>query len=330
VSAPIIAFFNNKGGVGKTSAVYHLAWMYAELGHTVLAADLDPQANLTAAFLDEDSLESLWDDRDRPNTIYRAIRPLIRGTGDVTASETLAVADGLSLLVGDLDLSLMEDDLSDAWPGAMDGRERAFRVLASFWTVLQRSAADAAASLVLVDLGPNLGALNRAALIAADHIVVPLCADVFSLRGLSNLGPRLREWREQWSDRRSRCPTGAPEIPEGTMQPLGYVVLQHSIRLDRPARAYERWVDRIPTVYAEAVLNQPGASADSFASDPNCLGLLKHYRSLMPMAHEARKPIFHLRPADGAIGAHMQGVLAARQDFEILARSIAERRGLWS
>ena len=132
MSAPIIAFFNNKGGVGKTSAVYHLAWMYAELGHTVLAADLDPQANLMAAFLDEDSLESLWDDRDRPNTIYRAIRPLIRGTGDVTASETLAVADGLSLLVGDLDLSLMEDDLSDAWPGAMDGRERAFRVLASF------------------------------------------------------------------------------------------------------------------------------------------------------------------------------------------------------
>ena len=34
-----IAFFNNKGGVGKTTLVYHLAWMYA---------DLDPQANLTA------------------------------------------------------------------------------------------------------------------------------------------------------------------------------------------------------------------------------------------------------------------------------------------
>ena len=43
-----IAFFNNKGGVGKTSLVYHLALMYAEIGVSVVAADLDPQANLTA------------------------------------------------------------------------------------------------------------------------------------------------------------------------------------------------------------------------------------------------------------------------------------------
>ena len=49
-----IAFFNNKGGVGKTTLVYHLAWMYSELGFSVVAADLDPQANLSAIFLSED------------------------------------------------------------------------------------------------------------------------------------------------------------------------------------------------------------------------------------------------------------------------------------
>ena len=54
-----IAFFNNKGGVGKTSLVYHLAWMYAELGLSVIAADLDPQANLTSMFIDEDQLATL-------------------------------------------------------------------------------------------------------------------------------------------------------------------------------------------------------------------------------------------------------------------------------
>ena len=37
-----IAFFNNKGGVGKTSLVYHVAWMLAEHGVRVVAADLDP------------------------------------------------------------------------------------------------------------------------------------------------------------------------------------------------------------------------------------------------------------------------------------------------
>ena len=37
-----LAFFNTKSRVGKTSLVYHLAWMYAELGVRVIAADLDP------------------------------------------------------------------------------------------------------------------------------------------------------------------------------------------------------------------------------------------------------------------------------------------------
>ena len=46
-----ITFFNNKGGVGKTSLIYHLAWMFAERGIKVLAVDLDPQANLTSMFL---------------------------------------------------------------------------------------------------------------------------------------------------------------------------------------------------------------------------------------------------------------------------------------
>jgi cellulose biosynthesis protein BcsQ len=56
MSAPVIAFFNNKGGLGKTSLVYHLAWMMAEKRLRVVAADLDPQANLTANFLSEDRL----------------------------------------------------------------------------------------------------------------------------------------------------------------------------------------------------------------------------------------------------------------------------------
>ena len=61
-----IAFFNNNGGVGKTSLVYHLAWMYADLGVPVVAADLDPQANLTRMFLDEERLEELWPDGAHP------------------------------------------------------------------------------------------------------------------------------------------------------------------------------------------------------------------------------------------------------------------------
>jgi cellulose biosynthesis protein BcsQ len=59
MTAPVLTFFNNKGGVGKTSLIYHLAWMFSSLGKRVVAVDLDPQANLTAAFLDEETIEDL-------------------------------------------------------------------------------------------------------------------------------------------------------------------------------------------------------------------------------------------------------------------------------
>ena len=66
----------------------------------------------------------------------------------------------------------------------------------------------------------------------------------------------------------------------------------------------------------------------SIPEDPENLALLKHYRSLMPMGQEARKPVFHLKAADGAIGAHTSAVRDAYRDFKQLATSIASRIGL--
>jgi len=56
-----------------------------------------------------------------------------------------------------------------------------------------------------------------------------------------------------------------------------------------------------------------------------CLATVKHFRSLVPMAQEARKPIFALTPADGAIGSHAAAVQDAYRDFEMLARKIMEK-----
>ncbi len=328
MSTTVISFFNNKGGVGKTSLVYHLAWMYVALGVRVVAADLDAQANLTAAFLDEDRLEALWPDGSHPDTIFGAVHPLMRGVGDIADPRLEQIEDRLALLVGDLSLSSFEDQLSEAWPKCSDGDERAFRVISAFWRIMQQTAVAHQADVILMDLGPNLGAINRAALIAADYVIVPLSPDLFSLQGLRNLGPTLRRWRKEWNERRGKNPAADLPLPEGRMQPAGYIVLQHSVRLDRPVKAYDRWIAKIPEVYRNEVLDEPGGSGISVAKDPHCLALLKYYRSLMPLAQEAHKPIFHLKPADGAIGAHVQAVKSASQDFQQLAEKIAVQTGV--
>lgn len=324
-----IAFFNNKGGVGKTSLAYHLSWMFAELGLPVVAADLDPQANLTSMFVDDDRLEALWPEGAHTKTVFGAIQPLLEGTGDIASPHVESITEHIGLLVGDLALSTSEHELTSQWPDCLDRKPRAFRVLSAFWRVLEQAAQERGASVVLVDVGPNLGAINRAALIAAEHVIIPLAADLYSLQGLRNLGPTLRRWRDEWSERRPRNPVEGLSLPPGQMMPAGYVLMQHAVRLDRPVKAYDRWMARIPAVYREAVLNEPAVEVSlAVRDDPHCLATLKHYRSLMPLAQEARKPMFFLKPADGALGGHAKAVQDCYQDFRVLAQTISDRCGV--
>ncbi len=332
MSAPVLTFFNNKGGVGKTSLVFHLAWMFSEMGKRVVAIDLDPQANLTSAFLPETTLEELWEPTVPPTqatTIFRCIKPLTQ-VGDIAPPATQTINPNLFLVPGDLALAGFEDQLSGAWGDAMgsnqDNLYRPFRLLTAFWQVAQMAATAHQADLILADVGPNLGAINRSALIGSDHVVIPLAADLFSLQGLRNLGPTLTAWRADWRRRTTNWDSPGFELPAGRMHPEGYILMQHMERLSRPVKAYKKWGDRIPGTYRESVMGQtPGTGLLTKANDGNCLARLKHYRSLVPMAQEVHKPIFHLNSADGAIGSHSQAVRDAWSDFKALAVAIDAR-----
>ena len=319
-----IAFFNNKGGVGKTTLLYHLAWMYSELGVRTVALDLDPQSNLTSMFLSEDRLGELWENPADGNTIVAAVAPLLEeGTGDVQLPHLEKVSRNLALVPGDLGLARMEDELSTQWPNCLEGVAKAFRITSALHRAVTLAAKAFNAELALIDVGPNLGALNRCAVIAADHVTVPLVPDLFSLQGLRNLGPTLRKWRAGWQKRLEEAPTNLTELPSGAMEAAGYVVLQHAVRQSRPVKAYLRWAERIPAEYRKAMRLPAEENGLTLDNDPNCLAQLKHYRSLMPLSMEAGKPIFHLKPADGAIGAHVAAVTECGHDFRRLARRLA-------
>jgi len=322
-----IALFNNKGGVGKTSLVYHLAWMFRELQLKTVAVDLDPQANLSTFFLDENDIERVWLSAE-VTTVWEAIRPLYERTGDIAELHFEVVDDFIALIPGDLGLSTFEDELSGSWVATLGGNAGAFRVLTAFARLIGQVGERFGADVALVDLGPNLGAINRAALIACDHVVLPLGPDLFSLQGLRNVGPSLRDWRREWGElRRPKAPQGLA-TPEGGMRPAGYVMMRHAVRLDRPVKAYEHWIGKVPGVYRSEVLAEPVPAGLTIETDAHCLAQLKDYRSLMPMAQETRKPMFLLKPGDGAIGGHQAAVQTCYQDFRALAHAIAARCGL--
>jgi len=315
-----IALFNNKGGVGKTTLAYHLAHMTSRLRWRVLAADLDPQANLTSAFFDESQLELFWDPEGK-DTVLAGVEPMLRGLGDIDIPEPREVAENLWVLPGELGLSRFEDKLSDAWPRGYEGDEGALRITTAFYRMLQGAAYRVGADVVLIDVGPNLGAINRAALLATDSFIVPLAADLFSLQGLRNLGPTFRSWRENWTKNvLPRIPPGL-SVPSGSIRPVGYVILQHAVRLDRPVKAYNRWLRRIPTEFHASVLGSPDDSV-TIDTDPYHLASVRNFRSLMPLAQDARKPMFDLRAADGALGSTSRLVQTCFRDFEALARTV--------
>lgn len=320
-----IIFFNNKGGVGKTTLVYHFTFMLAELGHKCLAVDLDPQANLTSMFLSDEELERIYSQDIDKETLISGIKPLDRGIGDIAPVKVHNITSNIGLLAGDQDLSLFEDKLIESWVKCIDGDEAAFRITTSLSRIIEKEASRFDAEYCIIDVGPNFGALNRAVLIATDYIIVSVAADLFSLQGLKNLGRRLNIWKDEWRDRVSRNRATDLSLPNGNIKPLGYVVMQHGIKESRPVQSYLRWANRIPSVFNEFVLGGTNNSEIKVENDHNCLALLKHYHSLIPMAMEVRKPIFLLKPADGAIGAHYQAVLRAYADFKLLTEKILER-----
>jgi cellulose biosynthesis protein BcsQ len=318
----------NNGGAGQAALAYHLSHMFSINGCKVLAVDLDPQANLSTFFLKEERLEELWSDEAHEGTIQGVLWPLISQKGDIAEPQVERISDGISLLVGDLGLSRFEDILAEAWGRCMTGESSAYKPMSAFYRAMLMSANKNNSDLVIIDIGPNLGPINRSALISADYILIPVGADLFSLQGLKNIGPTLRGWKESWSSLLKKNQNIGLPLPQAIMEPIGYVVLQNWMTLNRVGKLFGGWLDKIPSVFREAVLGESNKYKSFTGYDSYCLAVIKNYRSLMLMAMEARKPIFQLLPSDGAIGAHIYAVRDCYETFHGLVKQISSKLNL--
>jgi len=154
---------------------------------------------------------------------------------------------------------------------------------------------------------------------------------LFSLQGLRNVGPTLKDCRRDWHLVRERGIAGKPqeELLPHDFVPLGYLIQQHLARADRPVARYARWAASIPSDYRRFVLEQdPAPVGVSFEQDEHCLALIPHCASLVHIAQQARKPIFDLKQADGIGGGQIQAVACCRDHFTKIARRRLERLGI--
>lgn len=319
-----VAFFNNKGGVGKTTLLCNVAaFLASELGKRVLVVDADPQCNATQLMLGEDEVFNIYDS-PKSYTIYSIIHPLSIGKGYSERIKPLNVMDyGVDLIPGDPRLALKEDLLSKDWQDAVSGDIRGLRttyLFSEFLTKCERF------DFVLFDMGPSLGSINRSVLLACDFFLSPMSIDIFSLKAIENISMALQGWRK-------RLEGGLNQADESLMSDIpnrqafrimfsGYVAQQYIQKTKdgekRAVAAYENIMKRIPksinTHFVEK-LQTPNKSIEYE------IGTIPNLYSLIPMAQTAHKPIFSLKAKDGVRGAHFNKV----RDAEKIFRNVATR-----
>lgn len=324
-----VAFFNPMGGVGKTTLVYHLAWMFAANEMRVLAVDLDPQAELTSLFLDEDVLDTLWTDETVRGSIVTSLSNALGESNDADGLTLREIDSNLHLLPGHLGLSQFEELLSESWSRCLEGDIEAFRATTALYHVIHRAALAVEANIVLVDTGPNLGAINRAALLASDFLVIPVTqGGAMSQQALRILGPTLDFWRNGWRPRVDSI-RGIDDfpLPAGGFTPMGYILMHHQARRNLPTWGPLTRESRISEAYQKNVLRMDTITP-RLGNDPNRIGAVKSYRGLIQLANDARKPVFKLTAADGVMGAHAAAASKYYLDFKTLSNEILERLGV--
>jgi cellulose biosynthesis protein BcsQ len=330
----IISFFNHKGGVGKTTMLFNTAVEMGRLGERVLMVDFDAQANLSAISLDDEKLADLYAPDNDGLTVAHSFRPLVSGAGDVEAPEAAEIRpEKVWLAPGDIRLSDFEAIMPNAWTEALAGNERGFRVTSAPYRLMKLLAEIVSADYVFVDLGPNVGALNRAVLLGSDYLIVPMASDLFSIRALPSVGQSIDTWVRQWQVAQSVAPPLSFGLPQGKPKMLGYVSQQFNVYRGEATVAFSKWIDQMPVQIESGLLEPLAQHSDgngSTLADPARslgpkVGDLKNFHSLVPHPQTLRQAIFELNADDVVRGGQVTRARLSEDQFKELCNNILDR-----
>lgn len=174
MGATVLAFANQKGGVGKTTCVINVAAELGKRGKRVLLVDMDPQGNATSGLgIAKKSVKA---------SSYQVL------VGEVAAKDAVIVTEfkNLSLIPSTISLVGAEYDLHTAEERGMNC-QNSLRPLREDY------------DFILIDCPPTLGMLTINALAASDGIVIPMPCDFYSLEGLSQLNLTIKKVRSLYN-----------------------------------------------------------------------------------------------------------------------------------
>ncbi len=321
-----LTFFNNKGGVGKTTLAFNTAVEFANKGYKTVLLDLDPQCNLTRLALGEEYYENtLFSHISK--TVYDVLSGVINGGGDIdlqTAFEPVKAAPkNLSLLRGDLRLSDYEELLGTAFGNAAGGAQNGYFVTSALDRFMRAKGMSDDVDIFVIDTSPTMGRLNRVILLGTDYFVVPMNPDAFSLQGIENLGIKLEEWKRNWRDT-GQALSGTTErqfVLDGEGLFIGYILNSYNVYSEKPIKDHQQWIDKIPEsvrTYLSEKHCRNGLVAASYSAP---LHNIQDYGMIPALCHKDGTAIFDIDPAKLKQGTY-DNLGKAKQEFDELSDNI--------
>lgn len=331
-----ICFFNNKGGVGKTTLACNVAAYIAETkGLGVLLVDTDPQCNATQLVLPDHLTTEIYRTTYAEATIHtlrEVLHPFLAGEASLAAHHTPIAPEanrfGISVLPGHPQIAMLEDHLSQAWRGFLGGDLGGARI--TNWNTQLLTHLGGKFDVIIYDAGPSLGALNRSILIGVDYFMAPMGCDIFSLIGIENIAVWMNKWRDAYENAHALCAKEFGDQLEeyavrysssGASRFIGYTVQQYITKTihdeKRATVAYEEILRQIPRSMEDRLGSLLAAGLD--ASDIR-LGDVPHMYSLVPLAQTAHAPIHKLTSKDGLSGGQYQ----QQRQYEHFIRNLSD------
>ncbi len=332
-----IVFFNNKGGVGKTTLACNVAsYLQNETNLKIILIDADPQCNATQLYFSDNQIENIYNTIDSKNTLYYILKNIEDGESKINEDfEILRKRESkyrTDIIVGHPNLSMLEDRLSNAWKdliGLEIGGARITNWMHQLLIYLKKEY-----DIAIIDVGPSLGALNRSVLLASDYFFAPLGCDIFSILGIENIST----WIDQWSKSYTRSISNIKEGRKASsldnykiitdisnkFMLCGFTVQQYVTKTikkgeQRAVKAYDDIKREMPRAIGEklAYLIPPHINKDDleYISIP-------YLYSLIPMSQSNHCPIYRLTGKEGIVGNQYLQVAKYRDTLSVLCKKL--------
>ncbi len=174
ILAKIIAFANQKGGVGKTTSAINVASALGIAGKRTLLVDLDPQGNASSGV------------GVRKATLKQTVYDLIIGRCQISDVIIKTEFKNLDVIPSGMDLAAAELELAE-----MESRQNRLK------EPLQKVSGDY--DYIIIDCPPSLGMMTINALTAANGIVIPMQCEYYSLEGLSQIMMTVKQVKKHYN-----------------------------------------------------------------------------------------------------------------------------------